>query len=217
MKSILKFTLTIAAIVLVSPLAISERLLRKALGRDVLFAGCAQLLSLIPGKCGSYIRNAYYHFTLRACPLDCRFEFGMLFTHSDATVGSRVYIGSFARVGRTSIGDYTMIADHVNILSGRHQHATDDSSVPYQCQLQTFEEVQIARNVWVGANSVIMANLDDNCIVGAGAVVTHPVPSGCVVAGVPARIIRNSTGRINSQTFSVEFPLNSRDSNSLPD
>jgi acetyltransferase-like isoleucine patch superfamily enzyme len=202
MKSILKSTLTIAAILLVSPLAISERLLHKALGRDVLFSGCAQLLSLFPGKCGSYIRNAYYHFTLRSCPLDCRFEFGMLFTQSDARVGSRVYIGSFARVGKASIGDYTMIADHVNILSGRHQHATEDTSVPYQCQSQTFEEVQIARNVWIGANSVVMANLDENCIVGAGAVVTHPVAAGCVVAGVPARVIRGSTGESIHKPFS---------------
>jgi acetyltransferase-like isoleucine patch superfamily enzyme len=48
---------------------------------------------------------------------------------------------------------------------------------------------------------VIMANLDDNCVVGAGAVVTHSVPSGCVVAGVPARIIRDPTGESIHKPF----------------
>src|SRR5262245_42891631 len=106
--------------------------------------------------------------------------------------------------GEPSIFDYAVIGDHVNVLSGRYQHGTEDSSVPFQCQSQTLEEVQIGRNVWIGANSVVMAHVGENCIVGAGAVVIHPVAGGCVVAGVPAHVIRSSKGDCLSN------PLNSK-------
>ena len=50
----------------------------------------------------------------------------------------------------------------------------------------------IGDNVYLGANSVLIGdiNIGDNVIVGAGAVVVDNVPSNCIVAGVPAKIIR---------------------------
>ena len=51
----------------------------------------------------------------------------------------------------------------------------------------------IGDNVYLGANSVLIGdiNIGDNVIVGAGAVVVDNVPSNCIVAGVPAKIIRH--------------------------
>ena len=52
---------------------------------------------------------------------------------------------------------------------------------------------RIGNNVSIGANVVIIGgvNIGDNVIVGAGSVVVKDVPSDCIVAGNPARIIRN--------------------------
>jgi maltose O-acetyltransferase len=52
--------------------------------------------------------------------------------------------------------------------------------------------IVIGENVWVGARVIVMAGVtvgDDSCI-GAGSVVTADVPPRTLVAGVPARVIR---------------------------
>lgn len=52
-------------------------------------------------------------------------------------------------------------------------------------------KIEIHDNVFVGADAIIMygVTIGKNCIIAAGAVVTKDVPSGSVVAGVPAKII----------------------------
>lgn len=54
-----------------------------------------------------------------------------------------------------------------------------------------FGKIEIGEYSFLGANCIIMPGvvIGANCVVGAGAVVTRSVPDGCVVAGVPARII----------------------------
>lgn len=52
------------------------------------------------------------------------------------------------------------------------------------------EEIIIGRDVWIGARATILpgVHIGDYSVVAAGAVVTKDVPSGVVVAGVPAEI-----------------------------
>lgn len=50
----------------------------------------------------------------------------------------------------------------------------------------------IGDNVYIGAGAKVLGDITigDDCVIGAGAVVLKSVESGCVVAGVPARVIR---------------------------
>lgn len=53
-------------------------------------------------------------------------------------------------------------------------------------------DTRIGRNCFVGGSSLILPGvvIGDNCVIGAGSVVTRSVPPRCVVAGNPARILR---------------------------
>lgn len=52
--------------------------------------------------------------------------------------------------------------------------------------------VKIGNHVWIGQRAIIMkgVTIGDNAIIAAGAVVTKDVPNNCIVAGVPAKIIK---------------------------
>lgn len=54
-----------------------------------------------------------------------------------------------------------------------------------------YGKIEIHSNVFVGAGATIMygVTIGENCIVAAGAIVTKDVPSGCVVGGIPAKVI----------------------------
>jgi virginiamycin A acetyltransferase len=191
MREVLKTIISYIAIATVAPLAVSERIVRRIAKRDVMFESHGELLSLMPGKFGRYLRNAYYSMTLKKCPLDCCFMFGMSFTHSEATVGHRVYIGAHSMIGIASIGDDTLLGDHVQILSGKWQHTFHDPDRLIQEQPQVFQRIYIGGNSWIGTNSVAMADIGKNCVIGAGSVVTRAISEGHIAAGNPARVLRS--------------------------
>lgn len=53
---------------------------------------------------------------------------------------------------------------------------------------------KIGKKCFIGANAIIMCDvkIGDEVIVGAGAIVTKDVPSNCIVAGNPARVIKQN-------------------------
>ncbi len=59
--------------------------------------------------------------------------------------------------------------------------------------LDIMTPIRVGNNVFFGNNSIILpgVTIGDNVIVGAGSVVTKDIPSDCVVAGVPAKVIRS--------------------------
>ncbi len=61
--------------------------------------------------------------------------------------------------------------------------------------------ILIEENVWVGMNSLILkgVTIGKNSIVAAHSVVTKHVPENVLVAGNPAKIIKNLTNEINSE------------------
>lgn len=167
------------------PWAAAERLARRLLGRDV-WLGChGQFLSLIPGEWGVWWRAAYYHLVLAACPLDVGIQFGAMITHSGTTLGHRVYLGGYTTVGWARIDDDVLLADHVQVLSGAHHHLTPTRDGPSPATRR--RQIVIGAGSWIGANAVVMADVGEAAIVGAGSVVTRPVAAGLRVAGIPAR------------------------------
>lgn len=67
--------------------------------------------------------------------------------------------------------------------------------------------IEIGSNVFIGAYATVLYNvkIGDNVVIGAGSIVTRDIPSNCVVAGVPARIVSSFESYVNRRT--QEKPL----------
>jgi virginiamycin A acetyltransferase len=63
--------------------------------------------------------------------------------------------------------------------------------VPIREQPGVYPRVTIGRDSWIGDRAVIMADVGKHCVIGAGAVVTKPIPDYAVATGVPARVVKS--------------------------
>lgn len=174
--------------VLVAPLGLAAKAGLHC-GRDGFFCAGASLLALLPGRTGSYLRLAFYRFTLRRVSPDAFIGFGSFFSKSGAEIGSFVSIGSYCVLGDVALGDGTVVGSRVSVPSGRRQHAQRFAAEGATEEL-VFERISIGKGCWIGEGAIVMADVGDRCIVSAGSVVTKPVESGALVAGNPARVIR---------------------------
>jgi len=150
----------------------------------------SQAHAVTPGIIGEYLRGAFYRMTLAECSIESCISFGTFFAHPEARVGKRVYIGSYCVFGKASIGDRTQIASGVQILSGRRQHARDASGQISGAEHGVFTPVTIGADCWIGAAAVVMADVGEGTTIGAGSVVTKPIPAGVVAFGNPARVAK---------------------------
>jgi acetyltransferase-like isoleucine patch superfamily enzyme len=88
-------------------------------------------------------------------------------------------------IGKIYIGDYTLVAANVGIISANH--SLEDS------RKHVISEVRIGNYCWIGMGAIILpgVNLGDYTIVAAGSVVNRSFPDGyCVLAGSPATRIK---------------------------
>ena len=108
-----------------------------------------------------------------------------------------VIIGDHTRIGlhNTIIGP-VMIGSHVNLAQGitvtALNHNFEDTEKRIDEQGVSTNPVTIGDDIWIGANAVILpgVSIGRHSVIAAGAVVTKDVPPHSLVAGVPAKIIR---------------------------
>ncbi len=88
-------------------------------------------------------------------------------------------------MGGIEIGNYTIVAPGVGIISGNHDL--------YDYRKHEVSKVIIGEYCWIGMNAVILPGviLGDHTIVAAGAIVNKSFEEGyCVLGGAPAKIIK---------------------------
>ena len=111
-------------------------------------------------------------------------------------IGDNVSIEDFCHIGcveKISIGSGTLIASRVYITDHNHGSITSKDLKYAPAKRPLFSRpVSIGKNVWLGEGCCILpgVSLGNNVIVGANAIVTHSFPDNSVIAGVPAKIIR---------------------------
>ena len=165
----------------------ASRVIGKGFG---LFWSISQLLSLLPGKIGTYVRKSFYRMSMTACDKDCAILFGTIFSQVDTEIGKGVYIGPNCNIGSCRIENYCTLGSNVHIMSGKRQHSFAALETPIQDQDGVLEKVVIGEDTWIGNCALIMANVGKKCIVGAGSVVTRDLEDYSIAAGNPAKVIR---------------------------
>lgn len=111
------------------------------------------------------------------------------------SAGNNVGIGSFSFLGCAggiSIGDDTILGNFVSMHSENHNF--EDSGVPIRLQGVTQQGIRVGNNCWIGAKATILdgAEIGDNTVIAAGAVVTAGKYEGnAVYGGIPARKLKS--------------------------
>ncbi len=138
--------------------------------------------------------------------LEARIEPGAVI-RDGVKIGKNVVImmGAVINIG-SSIGDSSMI-DMNAVLGarasiGRNVHVGAGAVVAGVLEPPSATPVIIEDGVLIGANAVILegVHIGKNSVVAAGSVVTENVPSDCVVAGTPAKIIKQKDDKTRSKT-----------------
>jgi acetyltransferase-like isoleucine patch superfamily enzyme len=113
-----------------------------------------------------------------------------------------IRIGERCNIGRGScivghraidIGDDVTTGPYVYITDQNHVYA--DVDVPIADQYPTEDPVSIGAGCWLGTGTIVLpgARIGRNVAVAAGSVVRGEVPDHCVIAGAPARVVRQHT------------------------
>jgi acetyltransferase-like isoleucine patch superfamily enzyme len=116
--------------------------------------------------------------------------FGALITKSDTRLGRHVYIGPYCQLGWVAIGDDTLLGPSVQIPSGPKAHSFERLDTPIRNQAGDPRQVVIGKDCWIGAGSIVMADVGDQSVIGAGSVVTKSIEPRTLAAGVPCKIVK---------------------------
>lgn len=110
------------------------------------------------------------------------------------------------------IGDKTMIGPNVTVCTTGHP------AYPLYREMVAHYSlpIHIGKNVWIGANSVVLpgVTIGDNTVIGAGSIVTRDIPANVVAVGNPCRVMRELGERDREYYFrdlKVDFPYTMRE------
>lgn len=179
------------ATLIVQPLVWSFAVRSRVIGRDRAFQATSEALSLLPGLPGQYLRRAFLASTSAGCGDDAVVGFGAVFSSPLVKLDANAYVGPHCDVGWAHIERDVLVAAGVHIPSGPHTHGTSRLDVAIREQPGTPVCVHVREGAWIGNGAIVLADVGRHAIVAAGAVVATPVPDFAVVAGVPARVVRD--------------------------
>lgn len=191
MREAFKGLARLVAAVLILPAVASFVIRRAALGGDRALEGSTQALALLPGLPGEYLRRAFLRFALARCDATATIQFGTLFSQTEAEIDERVYVGPRCHLGFVRLERDVLLAAGVHVPSGAATHGVADLDRPIREQPGTRTCVRIGEGSWVGSAAIVMADVGKHCVIGAGAVVTTPIPDYSIAVGVPARVVRS--------------------------
>src|SRR5690349_13293866 len=104
MRETLKSLARAAAFVVVLPALISFFIRTSIIGRDRALEGSSQMLALIPGIVGQYLRQAFLSQTIAGCAPTATISFGTILSKTGARIDDNAYVGPGCSLGLVHIG-----------------------------------------------------------------------------------------------------------------
>lgn len=147
-------------------------------------------------------------FALRAASVRSNVEFGrnfhvgpgsVIWAPTRLAIGNNVYIGKHVTIEVDgTIGDEVLIANGSGLV-GRMDHDYTQIDKPIRSASwvgdspEQSRPINIGSDVWVGFNAVVLSGITiaNSSVIAAGSVVTKDVPENCIVAGNPAKKVKN--------------------------
>ena len=128
---------------------------------------------------------------------DCWVKYGPHQFNPEITIGDDCSIGEYfhvSAINSVTIGNGLLTGRFVYIGDNAHGGLSWEEAevAPINRPVQSKGAVSVGNHVWIGDKATILGGvtIGDNVIIGANSVVTHDVPSHCMVAGAPAKIVR---------------------------
>lgn len=192
MRSLLKRVLNLISWVLVAWLAFPIRWAQKLDKSYRFFQFGSQLMSLVPGVPGVYLRRQYYRIVFRLSSGGFVIEFGTIFAMPGTRIGDNAYVGASCNIGLADIANDVLLGSNVDVIAGPKVHHFDRVDIPIRLQGGDLKLIEIGEGTWVGNGAIVLADIEKECVVGAGSVVVKPCnePFG-IYAGNPAKLIRS--------------------------
>lgn len=146
-------------------------------------------------KIGTYT-SVGHHCVLGCWQKYCSGE-DVTYYKPEIIIGNHCSIGEYCHItaiNKITIGDGLLTGRFVYIGDNAHGSLSWEESIipPVKRKLLSKGEIIIGQNVWIGDKVTILGGvtIGDNAIIGAGSVVNCNVPSNSMVAGVPAKLVK---------------------------
>src|SRR6478672_6809360 len=151
MRGTMKAVARAAAFIAILPQLASFKVRAALMGDNRALVGSTQLLSLVPGLTGQYLRRAFLARVLRGgCAASAAIEFGTLFSQIEARIDERVYVGPRCHLGHVHLERDVLRAAGVHVPSGPHTHGMDPSA-PIHDQPGSLRVVRVGAGSWIGS------------------------------------------------------------------
>jgi acetyltransferase-like isoleucine patch superfamily enzyme len=115
--------------------------------------------------------------------------------NSKLIVGAGTYIGELNNIrasgGQITIGKKCLISQQVSLIGSGHLYARGEwiQDQPWD---ETKNFITIGDDVWIGCGAIVLpgVTIGDGAVIAAGTIVTKDVPAQTIVAGIPARFVK---------------------------
>lgn len=90
--------------------------------------------------------------------------------------------------GKVTFGDNVFVAPNCAFYTAGHPLDVEQRNRG----LEYAKPITVGNNVWIGGNTIVLpgVKIGDNCVIGAGSVVTKDIPANSLAVGNPCRVIR---------------------------